>query len=334
MGISAAMGLAFHNVRAETVDARLAADFSLPNGVVIGVTGPDPAELELFAALADGRRTPDEGAVERGSLHLAGTTFSQIDPLRLAFAVRAALESDAETIALGPGLAVASPLLLEEVQERIFRLRQAGRLIVVVSQQLAWLERIADETLVIEDGEISGRGDPAATLAAYRKRVAERLRREAAPAGLEEGLSRRGDGRAQLITLELLGEDGGSTARLRSGEPAAVRVRLRFEAGVDDPVVGILIRNRVGVTVYGTNTELERLRLGPVRPGDEIGLRFAFRCDLCPHEYTLTAAAHDPDGVAHDWLEEALLFTVVDDRSTAGVANLRARVTLERDGRG
>ena len=40
-------------------------------------------------------------------------------------------------------------------------------------------------------------------------------------------------------------------------------------------------------------------------------------------------ASHDPDGVWHDWLEDAVAFSVTDGRYTAGVANLRAtaRVT-------
>jgi lipopolysaccharide transport system ATP-binding protein len=44
----------------------------------------------------------------------------------------------------------------------------------------------------------------------------------------------------------------------------------------------------------------------------------------------VTAATHDPDGTAHDWVEEAILFSVADTRYTAGVANLRARVEVER----
>ena len=57
---------------------------------------------------------------------------------------------------------------------------------------------------------------------------------------------------------------------------------------------------------------------------------FRFRCDLCPGEYTLTAASHDPDGTAHDWIENALAFVVTDPRYTAGVANLRASVEANK----
>ena len=58
-------------------------------------------------------------------------------------------------------------------------------------------------------------------------------------------------------------------------------------------------------------------------------MSFSFLCDLCPHAYTITMASHDPDGTAHDWLDDAVAVTVADDRYTAGVATLRANVTVE-----
>ena len=107
-----------------------------------------------------------------------------------------------------------------------------------------------------------------------------------------------------------------------------VRVAVRFREAVADPVVGIMIRTRIGLNVYGTNTELEQLKLGPCAPAPTLELAFAFWCELCPQEYTLTVASHDPDGVWHDWLEDAVSFSVSDSRYTAGVANLRAQVSL------
>ena len=55
--------------------------------------------------------------------------------------------------------------------------------------------------------------------------------------------------------------------------------------------------------------------------------RFEF-AHVPPGEYTLTVASHDPDGVWHDWLEDAVAFSVSDTRYTAGVANLHAQVSL------
>ena len=192
--------------------------------------------------------------------------------------------------------------------------------------------RICDEMWLIRDGagkfELR-RGDSAEVLAEYRAQEAVQFR--AAAAGRQVVLPpslRRGDGRAKLISLETLDAQENPTSAWTSGEEARVRVAVRFEAPVDDPVVGIMIRTRLGFEVYGTNTELERVKLGRVTAGDSRVVTFDFRCDLCAQEYTITAASHDPDGNTHDWLDDAIAFRVVDSRYTAGVANLRARVTV------
>lgn len=177
--------------------------------------------------------------------------------------------------------------------------------------------RICDEGWWITAPGKLRRGDPAEIL-------------RAAGRGYQVALTptlHRGDGRAKLAAIETLDSEGRQTSAWASGEEARVRVSVEFLSDVADPVVGIMIRTRVGFEVYGTNTELEQVKLGPVRAGERRVVTFAFDCNLCPQEYTITAASHDPDGVWHDWMEDAVAFRVVDSRYTAGVANLRARVT-------
>jgi lipopolysaccharide transport system ATP-binding protein len=208
-------------------------------------------------------------------------------------------------------------------------LRRSGATVLLVSHEEELLLRLADEIWWLQDGKLAGRGDPGEMLAAYRKHVAETVRAwgSTVTASLAPRV-RRGDGRAEVVGLETIGEDGRPTMVWRSGELALVKVTVRFRDAVADPVVGMMIRTRIGLNVFGTNTELERLKLGPRAAGDTVEISFAFRCELCPQEYTLTVASHDPDGVWHDWLEDALAFSVSDTRYTAGVANLRAVATL------
>ena len=91
-------------------------------------------------------------------------------------------------------------------------------------------------------------------------------------------------------------------------------------------MVGILIRTRIGMEVYGANTGIERVSLGEIQTGDELEVNFRFDCWLTPQQYTLTVATQDADGSSHDWLDDAIAFEVVDTRAAAGVANLRAEV--------
>jgi lipopolysaccharide transport system ATP-binding protein len=232
---------------------------------------------------------------------------------------------------LDHALSRSDALTKSKAVTRLVRLRRAGATIALFSHDEALLESCADEIWWIRDGALIARGDPSDVLSQYRRHVAEELRAsgEKQRPRLSPAM-RNGDGRAVLAQIELLGENGDPSTVFRSGEAVAIRVTVRFASRVADPVVGIMIRTRIGLNVYGTNTELEQLKLGPVETGAGIRVSYRFRCDLCPGDYTVTAASHDPDGLWHDWMEDAVAFSVSDSRYTAGVADLKARVESEK----
>lgn len=190
------------------------------------------------------------------------------------------------------------------------RIQAAGSTALIAPASSPLLNQLADEVWVLADGDVKERGHASAVLQSLNPTM------------------RRGDGRAEVLGIETLDANDQPTRTFASGHAAAIRIRVRFSAEVATPVIGIMIRTRIGMEVYGTNTELEQVQVGPCAPGDERTLTFRFQCDLCPGFYTLTAASHDPDGVWHDWLEDAISFNVSDTRYTAGVANLRAKVEV------
>ncbi|MEP6717051.1 MAG: Wzt carbohydrate-binding domain-containing protein, partial [Terriglobia bacterium] len=228
-------------------------------------------------------------------------------------------------------LATADAVTRARAISQISALGRAGATLVLITWDEALLEQCADEVWWLgNDGRLILRGHPAEVLPEYRRHTAAAIR--AAGAGIAAPLapsSRAGDGRAELHSVELLNAEGQPATVWQSGEAAVIKVIVGFTAEVADPVIGILIRTRIGLNVYGTNTELEQLHPGPLAAGETLTVTFRFRCDLCPGDYTVTAASHDPDGVWHDWQEDAVAFAVTDSRYTAGVANLRAKVVAE-----
>ncbi|HTX36558.1 MAG TPA: Wzt carbohydrate-binding domain-containing protein [Bryobacteraceae bacterium] len=294
-------------------------DAAAPDGVVIGVIGEDGSGKSRLLRLAAGIDTPETGSIERSG---RARRLGPMDPLDL---------DPVPVLLVDQTFARHDALVGHRAALALDRLRRGGSTILLASHQEDLLLRLADEIWWLDHGSLAGRGDPAEMLAAYRKHIAqcERAWGETMDSPLAPRM-RRGDGRAEVLQVETLGANGRPTIVWRSGEQATVRVVVRFHREVADPVVGMMIRTRIGLNVYGTNTELERVKLGPCRAGETSEIRFTFACDLCPGEYTLTAASHDPDGVWHDWLEDAVAFAVSDDRYTAGVANLRARVTASR----
>jgi ABC-type methionine transport system ATPase subunit len=290
---------------------------SAPNGAVIGVVGEKGAGKAALLRLASGQAKPEAGEViAEGERRYVGP----LDALQL---------SPVDILAIEHSLAHHDALVRARALAGIGRLRSAGATVLIVSHELDLLQSLCDEVWWLDQGELLQRGNPREVLDAYRASIAEKVR--AWGATLKSPLlpaMRRGDGRAEILALETLDAAGNPTAVWRSGENAAVRVVVRYHDRVDQPVIGILIRTRIGLEVYGTNTELEKADTGNCAAGERLRIEFAFRCDLCPGEYTITAASHDADGTAHDWLDDAVAFTVADSRYTAGVANLRATVKV------
>ena len=290
---------------------------SAPSGAVIGIIGEKGAGKGALLRLASGLAQPEGGEViADGERRYVGP----LDPLQL---------SPVNLLSLEHSLAQHDALVRARALAGIGRLRSGGSTILLVSHELDLLQSACDEIWWLDAGVLEKRGDPREVLDAYRESIAEKVR--AWGATLKSPLlpaMRRGDGRAEILSLETLRANGHPTAVWQSGEDAAVRVTVRYHDAVEEPVIGIMIRTRIGLEVYGTNTELEKISTGSCAAGARMQIEFSFRCDLCPGEYTITAASHDADGTAHDWVDDAIAVAVADARYTAGVANLRAKVKI------
>ena len=292
---------------------------SAPGGAVIGVIGQKGSGKTALLRLAAGLDKPAAGEVifEGSRLYVGpGGTFAA---------------SNIDLLLLDQTLAEYDALEREKWLVMIDRLRSAGATVLIVSHEADLLRRLCDEVWWLDQGRLAGHGDPGEVLDAYQQHIANQFRAwgESLSSPMRLAL-RRGDGRAEILSIETLGENGQATVVWRSGELAVVRVRMRYCEAVEEPVIGIMIRTRIGLNVYGTNTELEKIKTGKFAAGEGLEVVFGFRCELCPGEYTLTAATHDPDGTAHDWIDNAIAFVVTDSRYTAGVANLRASVEAKR----
>ena len=310
------MAIAFRRVSSSPLESFEAA---APDGVTIGLIGDQGAGKGKLLRLAAGLERPAAGQVEAtGAARLLGPD----DTLDL---------SPAAVLCIDQTFARLDAASRERGAIQLDGLRRAGTTTLLASYDEDLLRRLCDEIWWIREGKLAGRGETGEMLTAYRKHVAEQVRAwgESVQAPLAPQV-RRGDGRAEVLRVETVGENGSPTMVWRSGELALVRIAVHFREAVADPVIGMMIRTRIGLNVYGTNTELEKLKLGPCTAGQTVEVSFAFRCELCPGEYTLTVASHDPDGVWHDWLEDAIAFSVTDTRYTAGVANLRATARASR----
>jgi homopolymeric O-antigen transport system ATP-binding protein len=245
--------------------------------------------------------------------------------VRLAFST--AIHVDPEILIVDEALAVGDAVFANRCVRKFQELRERKITVLFVSHDLGLVKQLSDRAILLLGGRIEALGTPKDVINRYIGLVLEKQQ----PAKLKDqrfpASFRHGDGASEILSVELCNHEGDPVTSVASGEPVTVRVRSRFHRAISEPMVGILIRTRIGMDVYGTNTRIEQVDLGCFEPGDELEVDFRVECWLTPQQYTLTVATQNADGSSHDWLDEAVAFDVVDTRLAAGVANLRAEVT-------
>ena len=244
--------------------------------------------------------------------------------VRLAFST--AIHVDPEILIVDEALAVGDAVFANRCVRKFQELRERKITVLFVSHDLGLVKQLSDRAILLLNGRIASQGAPNDVINRYIGLV---LAKEDSKQKKDDRIHasfRHGDGSSEILGVEILNARGEPSTAVTGGEPIIVRVRSRFHQATSDPMVGILIRTRIGMDVYGTTTRLERVRLGDFQPGDELEVDFAVECWLTPQQYTLTVATQNADGTSHDWLDDAVAFDVVDTRAAAGVANLRAQV--------
>jgi lipopolysaccharide transport system ATP-binding protein len=252
--------------------------------------------------------------------------------VRLAFAVATAARPD--ILIVDETLAVGDVYFQHKCIQRIREYKAAGTTILFVSHDAATVRTLCDRCLLLDEGRLLDEGPPDRVLDHYNALIATReatariLRAESHRGAMT---TRSGTFEATIEAIELVDAEGAPRRAFAVGARARVRCLVRFAAAVASPTVGILIRDRLGNDVFGTNT----YHVAPIAEtygaGDELEVAFEVDLNLGPGQYTLTVAVH---GQAthlvenYDWWDKVLAFEMMPGPppSFVGTAWLPVRV--------
>src|ERR1700722_15398814 len=246
--------------------------------------------------------------------------------VRLAFST--AIHVDPDILIVDEALAVGDAVFANRCIRKFEELREKKTTVLFVSHDLGLVKQLSNRAIFLLNGRMEAEGEPKHVIDKYIGVVLERQkafqqtdRREHPTAS-----NRHGDGSSEILDVTLLDESGRPCGVVSSGERVTIRIRTAFRQKIEEPMVGILIRNRIGMEIYGTNTRIENVDLGNYDAGEELDVEFQFECGLTPQTYTIPVAPQYPGGASHDWLDDVISFEVLARRQAAGVADLRARI--------
>jgi len=270
-------------------------------------------------------------------------TYSSGMYVRLAFAT--AIASSPEILIIDEALAVGDAVFQHRCMRRIKEMQESGTTILFVSHDPGAVRALCNRAFLLNHGQMVAEGKPADVLNRYQKIIM--ARQQAYEANLKpvdpestsnefverEPLSyvyRHGDRSAEVLQVELLDSALRPTEIVETGQPLLVRVVYVAHADLDDVVCGFLLRNRHGIHLYGTNTELQEVPFERVQRGELTEVTFEFNCWLAPDMVSLSVAVHSGEGVSFDWLDGCLFFRVISATYMEGLANLNATASTRR----
>lgn len=274
-------------------------------------------------------------------------TYSSGMAVRLAFAVASCVDPD--ILVVDEALAVGDAAFQAKCFRRFLALRERGVTVLLVTHDIGAVVQLCDRALVMHQGRLVASGSPKAMADEYRRRCADEV---ASMRGMKAVRSRTdgeaqsggrawmaksadtqeyGDGMATIENFTLLDAHGRPSEKLISGEDVTLRMKLRFDAGCERPIVAFGIRDLAGMEIFGTNSRYEKCELGAAPAGSTLVVEYRFPMLLQAGVYNLTMACTellDHGLCVHHRLYDALAFEVVASREFMGRVDLRPSTSI------
>lgn len=252
--------------------------------------------------------------------------------VRLAFSLATAHRPD--LLIVDEALSVGDVYFQHKSFARIEAFLAQGTSLLLVSHDRAAIQQVCDRALLLAEGEICCDGSPAEVVDYYNAMLAERN-----PDLIEQELddqgrirTRSGTGEATVEVLQLLNNDGQAVESLQVGESVTLRAVVQINQPLERLVFGYMLRDKLGQTVFGTNTEHTEQALINLSPG-RIEFEATFQAALGEGNYSISTCLSDADHHLdrnYEWQDLALVFDVVNTRHPVfnGLAWLPPKISV------
>ncbi len=266
-------------------------------------------------------------------------TYSSGMIMRLGFSIAAA--TNPEILIVDEALSVGDARFSQKCIRRIREFRDAGTTILFVSHDPAAVTMLCDEAVLLQRGVVRSIGAPKDVLEEYNALLAQtgegnvemKITRVGHESN-ERAARRHGTFQAVISKLELTDGAGRPTDVFHPGEMMHLTVRVDFLTDVKEPSVGFLIKDRLGLDIFGTNTTLRESEIGPRRAGESAEIEVEVPLNLGYGDYSITVAVHEDEThleACYEWADNAAIFKVRHREKPwwTGVAVLDPKITVK-----
>lgn len=258
-------------------------------------------------------------------------TYSSGMVMRLAFSV--AIHADPQCFLVDEALSVGDAHFQQKCMKKIREFKESGGSIIFVSHDMNSVKMLCDKAILLENGVGVDYGTPESVVNQYNFLISKLSDSESKMTLKDvENKKEYGSYEAEIASVNIVGEDSESDV-VSSGEKTRIEILIRSYEDIDNVTLGIMIRDKYGQDIYGTNTYHLNKKLN-LQKDTEINCVYNFHMNLAPGKYTLTAALHSEDthlDKCYHWIDNWSEFEVVGykDNIFAGITDLKAGFYIE-----
>ncbi len=279
-------------------------------------------------------------------------TYSSGMFVRLAFAV--AINIDPEILIVDEALSVGDVFFQAKCYKKFEEFKEKGKTILFVSHSLSSISKYCDRVILLDKGRKEAEGNPHDMIDLYKKiLVNENNDLPEEDEGTEgtaddggsytDGLWKNrlvlnpvqnsyGDNRAEIIDFAIADSRGRITNNIEKGSKFSIKMKVRFNAHIEDPIFAFTIVDLKGTDVTGTNTMFENEDIGAVSEGDVKTVTFEQKMDIQGGDYLLSLGCtgySDGDFTVYHRLYEVCSINVISDKNTVGFYDMNSRIKIE-----
>lgn len=261
-------------------------------------------------------------------------TYSSGMQVRVAFAVATAFRPD--ILIVDEALSVGDAYFQHKSFDRIRTFRNQGTTLLIVSHDKVAIQSLCSRAILLGLSGLLMDGEPEAVMDYYNALIAEREEGAVAQKPLDGGRTQTISGSGAVITenIGLYNQHGDEVATVNVGEPVELRLKAQVKTDIPRLVCGYLIKDRLGQSVFGTNTDYTGQVLEDVPAGASVVMTVGFPMNLGPGTYSITYAfssSYTHVEKNYQWVDLALVFQVInlDKIDFVGTAWLEPQLQIQ-----
>lgn len=242
-------------------------------------------------------------------------TYSSGMQMRVAFSLATAVRPD--VLIVDEALAVGDAYFVHKCFRRIRKFREEGTTLLIVSHDKSAVQTLCDRAVLIDRGRLVADGPPQEVLDLYNALISEKKDSTVQQNRQGDGpaVTRSGTGEATIDAIRLEDAAGHPIEYVGVGDVVDLVLRVKVMCAVERLVIGYMIRDRLGQSIYGTNTFYTNQAIDHVRKGDAYEFRARFAANIGVGTYSFSVALSSTETHLvnnYEWRDLALVFTVTN----------------------